>query len=194
MTARHAAAVAVLLAALGLGLGLRLGLRGSDRGGTAMPGHPAPVFTAPVARGGTFALARQRSHPVLLAFLDTQAQATTANDPSRAQIPFLKSMNTQNHPYGLRTVVVDTARADRGALVNFAYDWALDPSIVVVDDAHGSIGRAYGVSVVPTTFLIDGHGRVRRRWDGFARAADLDFAARPLVGRPLVGAGTTTSG
>jgi hypothetical protein len=194
MTARNAAAVAVPLAALGLGLGLGLGLRGSDRSGTAIRGHPAPVFTAAVARGGTFALARQRSHPVLLAFLDTQAQATAANDPSRAQIPFLKSVNTQNHPYGLRTVVVDTNRADRGALLNFTYDWALDPSIVVVGDPHGSIARAYGVAVVPTTFLIDVRGGVRRRWDGFARAADLDFAVRPLVGRPLVGAGTTTSG
>jgi cytochrome c biogenesis protein CcmG, thiol:disulfide interchange protein DsbE len=194
MTARNAAVVAVLLAALGLGLGLGLGLRSSDRGGTAMPGHPAPAFTAPVARGGTFTLARQRSHPVLLAFLDTQAGATAANDPSRAQIPFLRSMNTQNHPYGLRTVVVDTARADHSALVNFTYDWALDPSIVVVGDAHGSIARAYGVAAVPTTFLVDARGRVRRRWDGFARAADLDFAVRPLVGRPIVGAGTTTSG
>jgi hypothetical protein len=47
---------------------------------------------------------------------------------------------------------------------------------------------------VPTTFLIDVRGGVRRRRDGFVRAADLDFAVRPLVGRPLVGAGTTTSG
>jgi hypothetical protein len=193
MTARNAAAAAVLLAALGLGLGLGLGLRDSGRGGTAMPRHPAPVFTAPVARGGTFALAQQGRHPVLLSFLDTQAEATATNEPSRAQIPFLKSMNTQNHPYGLQTVLVDTTRAGRGALVNFTYDWALDPSIVVVGDAHGSITRAYGVAVVPTTFLIDADGRVRRRWNGFARAADLDFAVRPLVGRPLVGAGTTTS-
>jgi hypothetical protein len=42
---------------------------------------------------------------------------------------------------------------------------------------------------VPTTFLIDRHGVVRRRWDGFALAAQLDFAVRPLVGRPQPGSG-----
>ena len=164
--------------------------------------HPAPLFTRPLAslKPGTFSLANQRGHPVLLSFLNTQAEATAGDDPSRAEIVFLKSMNTQNRRYGLRTVIVDAADAagasppSRDALVNFTFDWALGPSIAVVGDEDGSLERAYGVTKSPTTFLIDKHGIIRRRWDGFALAAQLDFAIRPLVGRSIVGSGSGSSG
>jgi hypothetical protein len=182
MTRRRAAvgaAVLVVAAGVALGLGLRGGSDGAATSGAA-GGTRAPAFAA---------LDADRGHAVLVSFLDTQTQASAANDPSRAQIPFLKSMNRQNRPYGLRTVIVDTAGAGRDALVNFTYDWALDRSIAVADDPGGAVARRYRVTAVPTTFLIDRHGVVRRRWDGFALAAQLDFAVRPLVGRPQPGSG-----
>jgi peroxiredoxin len=77
--------------------------------------------------------------------------------------------------------------------VNFTYDWVLARSIAVAPDPDGALARRYGVTAVPTTFLVDRRGVVRRRWDGFAAAAQLDFAIRPLLGRPLVGGGTTTT-
>src|SRR5215468_1084978 len=195
------AVVAVVLA----GIALVAGLRGSGRGPVMVPPlarHPAPLFTRPLAslKAGTFSLGGQRGHPVLLSFLNTQAEATAANDPSRAEIVFIKSMNTQNRRYGLRTVIVDAADAagtsppSRDALVNFTFDWALGPSIAVVGDEDGSLERAYGVTKAPTTFLIDKRGIIRRRWDGFALAAQLDFAIRPLVGRSIVEPGSGSSG
>jgi len=195
------AVAAVVLA----GIALVVGLRGFGRGPVMPPPltlHPAPLFTRPLAslKGGTFSLGSQRGHPVLLSFLNTQAEATAANDPSRAEIVFIKSMSTQNHHYGLRTVIVDAAGAagtsppSRDALVNFTFDWALDPSIVVVGDEDGSLERAYGVTKTPTTFLIDKRGVIRRRWDGFALAAQLDFAIRPLVGRSIFGSGPGSNG
>jgi AhpC/TSA family protein len=195
------AVVAVVLA----GIALVVGLRGLNRGPVMPPAlaqHPAPLFSRPVARlkAGTFSLGSQRGHPVLLSFLNTQAEATAANDPSRAEIVFIKSMNTQNRRYGLRTVIVDAADAagtsppSRDALVNFTFDWALDPSIAVVGDENGSLERAYGVTKAPTTFLIDKRGIIRRRWDGFALAAQLDFAIRPLVGRTIVEPGPRSTG
>lgn len=167
--------------------------------GRSASGHPpiqhpvAPGFTRPLAslKGGTFSLSGQRGHPVLLSFLNTQAEASTANDASRAQVPFLKSMDTQNRPHGLRTVIVDAAAssgmppAGRNALINFTFDWALRPSIAVVGDKDGSLARAYRVRKAPTTFLIDRHGFIRRRWTGVALTAQLDFAIRPLVGRTV---------
>jgi hypothetical protein len=165
-------------------------------------GHPAPLFSRPLAslKAGTFSVGSQRGHPVLLSFLNTQAAPAAANDPSRAEIVFLKSMNTQNRRYGLRTVIVDAADAagtpppGRDALVNFTFDWALDPSIAVVGDEDGSLERAYGVTETPTTFLIDKRGIIRRRWDGFALAAQLDFAIRPLVGRGIVDSSPGSNG
>jgi len=165
VAAACAAAVAVLV--------LRGGPATAHTDG-ARVGAPAPAFAA---------LARDRGHAVLLTFLDTQAQARAGNDPSRAQIPFIKSMATQNRGAGLRTMIVDTGGASPAALVNFTYDWAVPRSVAVVGDTHGAIARAYRVDAVPTTVVIDRRGVVRRRWNGFAAAAELDFAIRPLVGR-----------
>jgi peroxiredoxin len=202
-SARRSAVAGAVLAVALAGIALTIGLRNSDRGPVAPPlraQHPAPVFTRPLAglKAGTFSLVSQRGHPVLLSFLNTQA--TAGNDPSRAEIVFIKSMNTQNHPYGLRTVIVDAADAagasppGRDALANFTFDWALGPSIAVVGDEDGSLERAYGIRTSPTTFLIDKRGIIRRRWDGFALAAQLDFAIRPLVGRSIVGPGSEKNG
>ena len=203
--AKRGAVAGAVVAVVLTGTALVVGLHSLDRG-PAMPPlraqHPAPLFTRPLAslKAGTFSLARQRGHPVLLSFLNTQAEATVSNDPSRAEIVFIKSMNTQNRRSGLRTVIVDAADAagtsppSRDALVNFTFDWALGPSIAVVGDEDGSLERAYGVTKAPTTFLIDKRGIIRRRWDGFALAAQLDFAIRPLVGRSIVGPGPGSNG
>jgi len=192
-------AIVVLALAVLLGIVAAFGAWRSDRGGSAgtAVGRAAPGFSGPIARqtGGTFSLSGERGHAVLLSFLNTQAEASAAGDPSRSQIVFLKSMNMQSHPHGLRTVIVDSAGVaglpapSSDTLINFTFDWTLDPSIAVVGDANGSIERAYGITKLPTTLVIDKHGIVRHRWNGFALAAQLDFAIRPLVGRALVGAG-----
>jgi hypothetical protein len=168
-----ASAVVAAGAAAAAGIVLRGG-PATAQAGAARVGAPAPVFAA---------LSGDRGHAVLVTFLDTQAQASVDNDPSRAQIPFIKSMATQNRGAGLRALIVDTGRASPDALVNFTYDWAVPRSVAVVADAHGAIARAYRVDTVPTTVLIDRRGVIRRRWDGFAPAAELDFAIRPVVGR-----------
>lgn len=137
-------------------------------------GDKAPAFAAVQAA---------RGHPVLLSFLDTQAQPSVAGSPSRSQVVFVKSMDTQNRPHGLRTVIVDGSKASRDALINYTYDWSLPSSIAVAGDTDGSIERAYGVAHRPATFLIDRRGLVVRRWDRLALAAELDFAIRRLTGR-----------
>jgi hypothetical protein len=191
-------AIGGLALALIVGIVAAFGARQSGRGDSASTvavGRAAPEFSGPVASqaGGTFSLRAERGHAVLLCFLNTRAGASAAGDPSRSQIVFLKSMNTQNHPHGLRTVIVDGAVAagvpspGHDALINFTFDWALDSSIDVVGDANGRIEREYGITRLPTTLVIDKRGIVRHRWNGFALAAQLDFAIRPLVGRALVG-------
>jgi redoxin len=191
-------AIGGLALALLVGIAAAFGARQSDRSGsagTAAVGRAAPDFSAALASqaGGRFSLAGERGHAVLVSFVNTQEAASAAGAPSRSQIVFLKSMNTQNHPHGLQTVIVDAAATagvpapSHDALINFTFDWSLDPSIAVVGDANGSIERAYGVTEVPTTLVIDKRGVVRHRWNGFALAAQLDFAIRPLVGRASVG-------
>lgn len=118
---------------------------------------------------------------MLLSFLDLRAD-TSENEASRAQIVFLRSMRTQHTRFGLRVILVDTARQSRNDLVNDTYDWNLEPAIAVLAD-DGTLEHRFDVHSVPTTFLIGPDGSIRKRWDGFVRAAQLDLAIRALEGR-----------
>jgi hypothetical protein len=155
-------------------------------------GEPVPALVGSAVRGGEVSLERLRGHVVLLSFLNSRGEATPAGDPSRAQIVFLRSMQTQHARFGLRVIVVDAAelagagRPSRNDLVNYTYDWNLDPAIAVLGD-DGTRARRFAVEQAPTTFLIGPDGVVHERWDGFVPAAQLDLAIRPLEGRSPAG-------
>jgi hypothetical protein len=151
-------------------------------------GAPAPELLGQAVRGGEVSLERLRGHVVLVSFLNSRAEATADGDPSRAQIVFLRSMQTQHARFGLRVIVVDAAelagadRPSRNELVNYTYDWNLDPAIAVLGD-DGTRARRFAVESAPTTFLIGPDGIVDQRWDGFVPAARLDLSIRRLEGR-----------
>lgn len=151
------------IAAVALALGLSLPGRGGSTAATQLP--------------------QPNGKPMLVSFIDTQAQPSASGNASRSQLVFIKSMDTQSHAAGLRTVIVDTAHASANALVNFRYDWSLPPRIRVLADPHGTLAHAYGVVQVPTTVLLGGRGALIGRWSGFASAAQLDFAVRRATGR-----------
>jgi hypothetical protein len=164
----------------------------NSRWGSASRRHGTPcllliVFVLVGCGSHPAALKLPKGHPVLVSFLDTQAQPSAAGNPSRSQLVFLKSMDTQSRSAGLRTIVVDVSHASASALVNVRYDWALPRTISVVGDPHGAFAREYRVARIPTTLLLDARGRVVRRWTGFAAAAQLDFAVRKVTGRHVFG-------
>jgi hypothetical protein len=180
-----------VLASCGLAVALLLAvlLRTDERPRVKLEaGMRTPALTGGGVRGGTVDLARLRGHVVLVSFLNSRAEATMEGDPSRAQIVFLRSMQRQHERFGLRVIVVDAAElAGAGTpshddLVNYTYDWNLDSAIAVLRD-EGTVARRFGVEHAPTTFLIGSGGVVRKRWDGFTPAAQLDFAIRVLEGR-----------
>jgi hypothetical protein len=151
-------------------------------------GMRAPALAGSAVRGGSIAFGRLHGHVVLLSFLNSRAEATPEGDPSRAQIVFLRSMERQHARFGLRVIVVDAAelsgagRPSRNDLLNYTYDWNLDPAVAVLPD-DGAFAGQFAVERVPTTFLIGPDGVVRERWDGFAPAARLDLAIRRLEAR-----------
>jgi hypothetical protein len=151
-------------------------------------GMRAPALAGSAVRGGEVSLERLRRHVVLVSFLNSRAEATMEGDPSRAQIVFLRSMQTQHQRFGLRVIVVDAAelagagRPSRNDLVNYSYDWNLGSRIALLRD-DGTLARRFGVEQAPTTFLIGPDGVVRRRWERFASAAQLDLSIRRLEGR-----------
>lgn len=151
-------------------------------------GALAPALAGSAVRGAEVSLAGLRGHVVLVSFLNSRAEATPKGDPSRAQIVFLRSMQTQHERFGLRVIVVDAAelagagRPSRNDLVNYTYDWNLHAALAVLAD-DGTLARRFAVEKAPTTFLIGPDGMVRKRWDGFAPAAQLDLSIRRLEGR-----------
>lgn len=151
-------------------------------------GAPAPSLTGRAVRGGEVNLERMRGRIVLLSFLNSRADAGAEGDPSRAQLVFLRSMHTQHARFGLRVVIVDAAklagagRPSRNELVNYTYDSHLGRAIAVLAD-DGTRAERFEVEEPPATFLIDADGVVQERWDGFASAAQLDFAIKRLEGR-----------
>jgi hypothetical protein len=179
---------AVLLGALALALLLRT----EERSTQLEVGAHAPELGGKAVRDGEVSLERLRGHVVLVSFLNSRAEATPEGEPSRAQIVFLRSMQSQHARFGLRVIVIDAAelagagRPSRNDLVNYTYDWNLDPAIAVVPD-DGASARRFAVERAPTTFLIGPDGVVRERWDGFAPAARLDLALRRLEGRSPTG-------
>jgi hypothetical protein len=154
----------------------------------AKGGAPAQGLEGEAVRGGKVDLERLRGHTVLVSFVNTRAEG----GPSRAQVVFLRSMETQHARFGLRVIIVDAAeiagagRPSRNELINFTYDSHLGPAIAVFAD-DGSNARRFRVRRAPTTFLIDEDGVLRRRWNRFAGAADLDLAIRQLEGRTPTG-------
>ena len=156
------------------------------------PGSSAPDFDLQAVRGGSYHLADLSGQVILLSFINTQAEATSASatsDPSRAQIVFLKSMQEQYGAQGLIVLIVDATRIATGSdpgtdqLINFTYDWQLD-HVPVLEDPDSTAAKAYTVMSTPTTFLIGANRMIEQRWDGFASASQLALSIEALVGAP----------
>jgi hypothetical protein len=72
----------------------------------------------------------------------------------------------------------------RTDVLNWTYNWNLAPPIAVLPDEDGTIARRFAITETPTTFLIDQHGIINKRWRGFVLVAKLDVANPRARGSP----------
>ena len=124
-------------------------------------GAPAPVFAYPTLGGDTIALRDLRGEVVLLNIWATWCP------PCVREMPSMQRLYQELGDQGLRIIAVSVDAP--GALRDvrsFVHEYGLEFDILV--DPTGGIQDAYAVTGLPTSFLIDRNGRIRRKVIGAA--------------------------
>ena len=148
---------------------------------------PLPDMTLSTVFGQQIKWADLRGHLVLMAFL--QLLPDTEANSSRAQLQYLRSMNTQYHSTGLSVFLVDESylathvRSQPDQLLNAFYDLNVS-DLTLIGDRSGQIRSAIKVKTVPTTVLFDSAGNVIDRWSGVVLPAFLAQAIMKANGAP----------
>lgn len=135
----------------------------------AREGRIAPDFRLPALGGGTVRLSDFRGRWVLLNFWASWC------GPCRAETPELQRHATEADQERLVVIGVNLQET-AAAAERFVGEFAVTYPIVL--DRDGSVAQAYGVRVLPVTFLVDPDGRVvaiergqvmRERLEGWAK-------------------------
>ena len=95
--------------------------------------------------------------------------------PCKLSFPFMKGLT---YRYLNRDLAVVTVNLDhsKGAAERFLKKMGAD--LPVVFDSKGKIARAYKISDMPTSFLIDRNGKVRFTHKGFHTDQEEDYLAQ----------------
>jgi thiol-disulfide isomerase/thioredoxin len=154
-----AAAVVAALAVFGLAS------EHSSPAGRLAPALPREALSgAPVTLAGM--LAGTRGRPALVVFWASWC------GPCMREAPALERFAESSTGHG-RLVGVDWSDALSGARKFIRrYAWTFPNE----RDAEGTVGNAYGLPGLPTTFVLDSHGRIRARLVGPQTEASLTRA------------------
>ena len=164
-------------AALALVLLGRLEKPATERMASGLIGHQAPSLDLPPLAGDGAGL---RSAML------RQGQATVVNlfaswcVPCRAEAPALAKLKAR----GVR--ILGVAYKDKPEAARDFLQEVGNPFTAIGTDTGGQAGVAWGISGVPETFIIDGHGVVRAHY-GPLTEADVDADVLPAIaaaGRP----------
>ena len=131
--------------------------------------QPAPDFTLENLEGTAVSLSDFRGKVVLLDFWATWCP------PCRKEIPHLKELHTEYGDDGLVILGIALDVKGRRVVAPFVEEHQLPYPIVL---GGQEVSRAYGgVRNIPTAFLIDRDGLIRRRYVGYQ---DKDVFERDL--------------
>ncbi len=143
----------------------RSGAPAASEPGTARP--PAPDFALGTPSGATVRLSELRGHVVLVDFWATWC------GPCREELPVLVALAQRLEGQGVRLVAVseDDPPEQAPAVQAFAATVpGLERSVVYGDP---DLERRYGVTSLPTLFVLDRQGRLVRKLVGFRGEAEV---------------------
>ena len=129
---------------------------------TLSAGQSAPSFELATTTGRPLSLAEGLAKgPVLLAFFKVSCPTC------QFTFPFLERIYQQLSGKGVQVWGVVQDKAPDAARFAATYKVTFP---ILVDDAPYSVSRQYGLSYVPTLFLVDPDGRISIASEGFAKA------------------------
>lgn len=147
---------------------------GCDRPGThapAVPGNPAPPFSLKDADGRPITLADHAGKAVVLDFWATWCGP--CNDAAK-ELELLQK-NYRDKGVVVIGISVNKERDAAARVKEFANRHGL-AYVLVIDD--GSAYKAYGVTRIPATFLLDREHRIREIYPGYRPGIGREIAAR----------------
>jgi cytochrome c biogenesis protein CcmG, thiol:disulfide interchange protein DsbE len=132
--------------------------------------RPAPTLPTEVLQGPRVTVASLHGKPALVNFWASWC------GPCKREAPALATAQRQLAG-GARIVGVDWGDNARNARAFIrSHGW----SYPVVRDASDEVGTRYGIAGLPTTFVLDGRGRIVRKLIGPQSAAQLVQAVRAV--------------
>ena len=144
---------------------------------TSSRASSAPDFTLTTLGGGTFHLASQQGHVVVLYFMATgcadcepgshDLAQTLLSAKVRGALALAIDLNTGDRPADLQAFVQSA-----GIPASAPVQWGIDT---------GAIASAYNVQALETTVVIDLHGQVTYRSDGSVPSEQLAQIVRNLA-------------
>ncbi len=145
---------------------------------TSSRASSAPDFTLTTLGGGTFHLASQQGHVVVLYFMATGCADCEQGSHALAQT--LLSAKVR----GAQALAIDVNPGDRPADLQAFVQGVGIPASAPVRwgiDTTGAIARTYNVQTLETTVVIDPHGQIAYRSDGSVPPDQLAQIVRNLA-------------
>ena len=133
------------------------------------PGGKAPDYSVTTLGGDTVSIADFRDKVVVLNVWATWCE------PCVREMPALQTLHEKMASEGVEVLGVSVDVGDNTRVIEFAQ--ALGVTFPILRDPSGDIQKAYAINGLPTTFVIDRKGRIRRREMGERPWADSAFVA-----------------
>ncbi len=145
-------------------------------GDKAPPGpgaKPAPSFTLQDLKGNQISLSDFQGKVVILDFWATWCP------PCVKEIPHFIALYEQYKDRGFAIVGISVDRGGISVVKSFARKYQVNYPILMTD---GQVDKAYGgIPSIPTTFVIDSAGNIRRKYVGYREKAVFEADIKALL-------------
>jgi peroxiredoxin len=141
---------------------LRAAMEGKKRMSALKAGTAAPEVVLPLLEGGEFRLSEERKRgPVLLAFFKVSCPVC------QMSLPYIERIFQGTHGRGMAIVGVSQDSAANTKV--FAEKFGITFPIALDDTERYPVSNAYGLTNVPTLFLVDEAGKIELSSVGWSR-------------------------